>query len=44
MMVLGSSIGEQGGCGVQKFIEVIVIHEATSAHGPNINSLMYVNC
>jgi hypothetical protein len=42
-MVFGSSIGEQGGCGFQKFIEVIVIHEVVGTHGPYLNYLMFVN-
>jgi hypothetical protein len=43
MMVLGSLVGEQGGCGFQELLLVVVIHE-TLGTWPYFNSLMSINC
>jgi len=43
MMVLGSLVGEQGGCGFQELLLVVVIHE-TLGTWPYLNSLMSINC
>jgi hypothetical protein len=43
MMVLGSLVDAQGGCGFQELLDVIIIREATGTW-PYFNSLMSINC